>query len=45
MLAQPMTQAGIQAFLRSNRLRVLPEEVYLLVRELRGRSGFPNVGL
>jgi hypothetical protein len=45
MLAQPLTLPNIQAFFHSNRLRVLPEEVYLLVRELRGRSGFPNVGL
>jgi CubicO group peptidase (beta-lactamase class C family) len=44
MLAQPMTREGIQAFLRSNRLRVLPEELHLLVRELRGRSGVPHFG-
>jgi len=45
MLAQPMTREGIQSFLRSNRLRVLPEELHLLVRELRGRTGFPHFGL
>jgi hypothetical protein len=45
MLAQSMTIPSIQGFLRSNRLQVLPEELYLLTRELRGRQGFPNVGL
>ena len=45
MLVQPMTRAGIRDFVRSNRLRVIPEEVYLLMRELRGRNGFPDVGL
>ena len=46
MLAQaPLTMPRIRDFLTSERLRVLPEEVYLLVRELRGRNGFPNVGL
>jgi CubicO group peptidase (beta-lactamase class C family) len=41
----PLTLPAIRTLLRSDRLRVLPEEVYLLMRELRGRSGFPNVGL
>jgi CubicO group peptidase (beta-lactamase class C family) len=45
MQAETLTLPNIQAFLRSNRLRVLPEELYLLVRELRGRAGFPNAGL
>jgi hypothetical protein len=45
MLAQSMTIPSIQRFLRSYRLQVLPEELYLLTRELRGRQGFPNVGL
>ena len=41
----PLTLPNIRALLTSGRIRVLPEEMYLLVRELRGRSGFPNVGL
>jgi len=45
MQAVTLTIPNIQAFLRSDRLRVLPEELYLLMRELRGRAGFPNGGL
>ncbi|HEX9893834.1 MAG TPA: serine hydrolase domain-containing protein, partial [Gemmatimonadales bacterium] len=45
MLSLKLTRPNIQEFVRSNRLRILPEEVYLLVRELRGRNGLPNVGL
>jgi hypothetical protein len=45
MLSQQLTLANIKSFIRSNRLRVLPEEIYVLVRELRGRNGFPDVGL
>ena len=45
MLAVTLTLPNIKSFIRSNRLRVLPEEIYVLMRELRGRSGFPDVGL
>ena len=45
MLAQKLTMPGIQNFLKSNSLQVMPEELYLLTRELRGRQGFPYVGL
>jgi CubicO group peptidase (beta-lactamase class C family) len=46
MLAQqPLSAASIRTFLRSNRLQILPEELTLLTRELRGRQGFPYVGL
>jgi hypothetical protein len=45
LAASPLSMANVRAFLKSEKLRVLPEELSLLVRELRGRSGFPNVGL
>jgi hypothetical protein len=43
--AQPLSPTNMQAFFQSEKLRILPEELYLLVRELRGRNGFPYVGL
>jgi hypothetical protein len=45
MMAEKKTVPELRAFARSSRLKVLPEELYLLVRELRGRNGLPYVGL